>query len=172
VHILLGNGKDPTAGHQPECSVQGVEAAGPGNQGHGRIISCIRHDVSRRSIADLVADRLNSGSSVRCFLPVRLIEVPHSVHLISLSTDPQLSPFALAVFRRVRGFPTGFSPRIMLHPHDPNLFDKLGQPKQASVERIHRLVDAGQRVPNLEDDLPWRVLIVVAGDPQRRSVHR
>ena len=70
-----------------------------------------------------------------------------------MSTDPQLSPFAVVVFGRVRAFVTGFSPRIVLHPHDPHLFDKFGQPKLARVECIHRLVDAGQRVPDLEDDL-------------------
>ena len=42
VHILLWEtGKHrPTAGHQPECSLQGVEAAGPGNQ---HAAALIRH---------------------------------------------------------------------------------------------------------------------------------
>jgi hypothetical protein len=126
--------------------VQGVEAAGPGNQGHGCLISCIKHDVSRRNVTDFVASRPYSVCSACGFLPVRLIEVPHFVHPISLSTDPKLSPFAVVVFGRVRGSLKGFSPRIVLHPHDPHLFDKFGQLKQASVECIHRLVDAGQRV--------------------------
>jgi hypothetical protein len=41
----------------------------------------------------------------------------------------------------------------LLHPNDPNLFDKPGHPKQAAVKAIQRLVGAGQRVPDLEIEL-------------------
>jgi len=149
--------------------VQGSEAAGEGDQSDCRwlIVSHIRW----RNITDLVADGLDSDRPAHCLFPAFLIEVAGLVRPVGLGTDSKLSPVAVVIIGRIRGTLQGRSLRIVLYPHQPDTFRKIIQAEQTVIERSHRLVAGGNRVPHLEGDISRGLPIIVAGDLKRRSAH-
>ena len=149
--------------------MQGSEAAGEGDQSDCRWLT-VSH-ILWRNIADLVADGLDSDRPAHCLLPAFLIEVAGLVHPVGVGTDPKLSPLAVVIIGGIRGILEGRSRRIVLYSHQPDTFRKIIQPEQTVIERSHRLVASGNRVPHLEGDIPRGLPIIVAGDLKRRSAH-
>lgn len=149
--------------------MQGSEAAGEGDQSDCRWLT-VSH-ILWRNIADLVADGLDSDRPAHCLLPAFLIEVAGLARPVSMGTDSKLSPLAVVIIGRTRGILEGRSRRIVLYPHQAETFRKIIQPEQTVIERSHRLVAGGNRVPHLEGDIPRGSPIIVAGDLKRRSAH-